>query len=392
MEINENKILNEFKKRIAVSNFYEEQQKNSSILSPNQIKDWRKYVMNKKKILNVVSVFLLTVLIFGASTSIYAKKQWEISFKEYQNREYATALATIKDAEESDYNENIEMDYTFQDNIGVKINSLLMTDGYLESNVEFKFPENLELNSETFTYGFAIYDENNNVYAISPRIHWGNIKKYEPYYKNFCTELGIDFPATFLSDTCGAANIEAKQQNILSKINMASSTGFPKSKKIYIRIFDLGYHMFDYIDESTLEHEMENFDISNSEWIFEIDVPEKFYERTVTELVLKENIEKLNIEKIEVSEIELTVEGTLEGFYNMLSNLPTPAEETNLRKETVYITDENGNIYSEKTYGLVANKDWFRMNFEINKNMLNQKYFLNVKIDSQIYTSELIIK
>ena len=150
--------------------------------------------------------------------------------------------------------------------------------------------------------------------------------------------------------------------------------------------------MFDYIDESTLEHEMENFDISNSEWIFEIDVPEKFYERTVTELVLKENIEKLNIEKIEVSEIELTVEGTLEGFYNMLSNLPTPAEETNLRKETVYITDENGNIYSEKTYGLVANKDWFRMNFEINKNMLNQKYFLNVKIDSQIYTSELIIK
>ena len=189
MEINKDKLLNEMKKKIAISNFYEEQSQNNSNISPSQVKDWRKYIMNKKKILNVISIFLFAVIILGTSTSIYAKKQWEISFKEYQNRDYTLTLATIIDAEESDYNENIKMDYIFQDNIGVKINSLLMTDGYLESNVEFKFPENLELNSETFTYGFAVYDENNNVYAIAPRIHLGNQKKYEPYYKNFLKQV-----------------------------------------------------------------------------------------------------------------------------------------------------------------------------------------------------------
>ena len=76
----------------------------------------------------------------------------------------------------------------------------------------------------------------------------------------------------------------------------------------------------------------------------------------------------------------------------MLKATSTPGEETDLRNKTIYITDESGNIYFEKTNGLVANEDWFRMNFEITKNMLNQKLFLNVKIGEQVSTSELIIK
>ena len=75
----------------------------------------------------------------------------------------------------------------------------------------------------------------------------------------------------------------------------------------------------------------------------------------------------------------------------MLQN-EIPAYNTKVRKETIYITDENGNVYYENTAGLVGNKDWFRMNFEITKNMLNQKFFLNVKIGEEVQTSELIIK
>ena len=394
MEINQDKLLNEMKKRIAISNFDSELE-NAKInpnIFPNQIKDWRKYIMNKKKALNIASIFLVAVVIFGVSTSIYAKRQWNIRFEEYKNREYEVGIATLKDAEESGYVENIEMDYIFQDNIGVKLDSLLITDEYLESKVNFKFPDNLQLNTETFTYGFAIYDENNNIYSITFRPHWGDMKKHESYPENLCAELGIDFPATYLADTAGTTNIEATEQSMLTKINMTSSTGFPKSKKLYVRVFDLGYHMFDHIDESTLEHEMENFNISDSEWIFEIDIPEKFYERTITELTLKNNIENLEIERIEVSEVGLVVRGILKGFDDMLKATSTPGEETDLRNKTIYITDESGNIYFEKTNGLVANEDWFRMNFEITKNMLNQKLFLNVKIGEQVSTSELIIK
>lgn len=394
MEINQDKLLNEMKKRIAISNFDSELE-NAKInpnIFPNQIKDWRKYIMNKKKALNIASIFLVAVVIFGVSTSIYAKRQWNIRFEEYKNREYEVGIATLKDAEESGYVENIKMDYIFQDNIGVKLDSLLITDEYLESKVNFKFPDNLQLNTETFTYGFAIYDENNNIYSINFRPHWGDMKKHESYPENLCAELGIDFPATYLADTAGTTNIEATEQSMLTKINITSSTGFPKSKKLYVRVFDLGYHMFDYTDDSTIENEMENFNISDSEWIFEIDIPEKFYERTTTELTLKDNIENLSIEKIAVSEVGLIVRGTLNGFEDMLKATKIPAEEIDLRKSTIYITDEAGNIYYENTAGLVANKDWFRMNFEITKNMLNQKFFLNVKVGEQVSTSELIIK
>ena len=40
----------------------------------------------KKKILNIVAIFVAIVFIGVASTQIYAKIQWDIKFKEYQNR------------------------------------------------------------------------------------------------------------------------------------------------------------------------------------------------------------------------------------------------------------------------------------------------------------------
>jgi len=63
-----------------------------------------------------------------------------------------------------------------------------------------------------------------------------------------------------------------------------------------------------------------------------------------------------------------------------------------VRNEAVNITDGEGNVYYEISMGTLQEKDWFKMNYEINKNMLNKKLFFNVKINGQQYTTELIEK
>ena len=217
---------------------------------------------------------------------------------------------------------------------------------------------------------------------------------YTPYmYK----EIGVKYDRfniydILLNDVSGSSNILAENHHIKSKMELGSSKGFPKSKKLFVRINNLGFTMID-SSKGIGEWYTEDFDISDAEWIFEIDVPEKFYERTVTELTLKEEIPNLTIEKIEVSEVYLMLKGSLDGFYDMLQEkAEIPKEMTELDTKTIYITDEEGNIYYHNTSGVIRKKDWFRKSFEITKNMLNKKFFLNVVQDGKLYTSELIEK
>ena len=81
-----------------------------------------------------------------------------------------------------------------------------------------------------------------------------------------------DIYAKILSDSSGISNLEtnAEDKTIVTNVNLRATDKFPISKKIYIRIFDLGYVMLDSKTRTT-----ENFTISDAEWIFEIDVPEK---------------------------------------------------------------------------------------------------------------------
>lgn len=349
-----------------------------------------------KKILNIAAVILVVVLVGSIAPRIYAKIQWDIKFKEYQNREFETGQGTIKEAMASGYNEEIDMDYVTQDGIRVKVDSLMITDDYLEANINFEFEDDIKVNSETFGFGYAIYDDQKNIYGVFTRMHLGSNEKRDYYTPYMYQEIGVEYNkndiyAIQLNDTAGTENISAIDRNIISKIKMGSTKGFPKSKKLYIRVFDLGYHMVDVHTDGT-PNIMENFTISDAEWIFEIDVPDKFYERQTTELKLKDEIPGVEIEKITVTEVGLIIKAKIEGYGVQLENNGIQ-EWQKLRNETINITDEEGNIYYENTIGMVQlGKDTVRMNFEINKNMLSKKLFLNVKVNGQQYSSELIEK
>ena len=331
----------------------------------NKMKGVSKMKTISRNILNVAAVILVILLVGTVSTQIYAKIQWDIKFKEYQNRDFEVGTGAIKEAIEDGYNEEVEMDYIEQDGIGAKVDSLVMTDDCFEANISFNFSDDILLDSEMFSFGYAVYDDQKNIYGVEPRMHIGKKEKYDYYTPYMYKEIGVEYNkkdiyAIQLNDASGRGNISAEGRNIKSQINMSSSKGFPRSKKIYIRVFDLGYSMTQ-VDTENNTHKMsqaEDFTITNSEWIFEIDLPEKFYDRETTKLKLKDDIPGLQIEKITVTELGLVIRGNLEGFNELIKlGIDMPVEEwKNKRNETMYITDEDGNTYYENSIGTISSR------------------------------------
>ena len=353
----------------------------------------------KKKVMNVAVALVGFILVGTISTQIYAKINWEINFKEYKNRDYKVGYGSIT---EWDYEEEIDMNYITQNGISSKVNSLVLTDDHLEAIIDFKFDDEIKLDSEKFSFGYAIYDDENNIYGIASRVHIGTQKKgdkdtYTPYLYE---ELGVkynknDVYTIQLNDTNNLSNILSENRNIKSKIEMESkSEGFPRSKKIYIRIFDLGFSMVDLQKENKdiKIKQAEDFTLSNLEWIFEIEVPEKFYNRETVYLKLKDKIPGFELEKASITETGLVIRGSLIGFDNLSSfeKHMDLKDWKKIRNETINITDEEGNEYYEQTEGTLQSKDKFKMSFQITKNMLNKKLFLNIKSNGKQYTSELI--
>ena len=266
------------------------------------LKKEKKTKFSGKKLASIVAVFVAVVALGTASTQIYAKIQWDIKFKEYQNREYEQGIGNIKEAFESGYGEVVDMDYIEQDGIKAKVDSLIITDDYFGANINFQFDENIKLNSETFQFAFAVYDESKNVYGIFTRMHLGKNEKRDNITPYIYQDIGVKYNKNDIYglqylDNAGISNISASDRNIVSRIQMGSSKGFPKRKKIYIRVFDLGYYMAN-IKTNGEPNEVEDFQISDAEWIFEINVPDKFYERQTQELILKDEIPGVEIKKL----------------------------------------------------------------------------------------------
>lgn len=353
---------------------------------------------NFKKVLNIVAVILIVMLVGFGSNRIYAKRQWEIEFKEYQNRPYEFTTIGIQESDQNGYKESINDDYIYQNDIGVKVESFIMTDDQLEASINFTFPEDLEIDSEKFEFGYAVYDENNQMYGVYTRRVGRYSKEFGyDYTKCLLKELNIenyknnDVLGAKYATSLGIRHITASKENIISNITMDSVEGFPKSRKLYIRIFDLGFTMF---GEDV--HEYEDFNLSGeNEWIFEIIVPERMYNRKIIQLSLENDIPELEIEKLTVSETKLLMVGKIEkeAKFDEIWNNHLEFEE--YIKQKIYITDNEGNIYYKieaPSYTSKEEKFYFEYRFDINKKMLeNKTFYLNVKSDGILYTEELII-
>ena len=63
----------------------------------------------KKKVLNIAAMFIVVILVGILSTQIYAKIQWDIEIKEYENREYETGAENENEVKNAGYTKRIKM-------------------------------------------------------------------------------------------------------------------------------------------------------------------------------------------------------------------------------------------------------------------------------------------
>ncbi|MCI8759733.1 MAG: hypothetical protein HFJ34_01175 [Clostridia bacterium] len=383
----EREVPKQFSK--AIKETMQEQQK---------IKNKGKY----KKWLNVAAVLLIVVLLGTATTNIYAQIKWNIEYKEFENRPIEYGSASIKKAIEEGNEKNIEMDYIYHDNIGVRLDSLFMTDDFFSMNVDFIFPKETPINTDTFTYGYAIYDEQKNVYGIYEGA-LGEIMN-QNYWKKLYKEEGIEynpkdmFPSRPLADNLtGAMVTTSKEGNVIAQVTMQTPREFPKSKKLYIRIFNIGYTMTEYEQkENRYEIVMEEkFKLTQAEWKLEVEVPESFYQRQTVTLKLAKDIQGFELKKLNVTETGTNIIFKMDGFLDLvMAGMGMPQEEFEQKmEETIYIVDENG-----KRYGYLQNSNGtyfdnsYKAKFDITKNDLNQRFYLCVKINGVESCSELVKK
>lgn len=350
--------------------------------------------MKKRKILNIAAILLIVIMLGALTPSIYAKIQWNIEYQEYENRPINYGSATINEAIQ-EYEKNIQMDYIYKNDIGIKIDSLILTNDYFKINVNFKLPEDIELNTQTFRYGFAVYDENGNIYGIQERMLFKDEKV--PYWEKLYKELGINYDkkdvfAVQLKDSSGMGVITSQKGNIIAYTQMTSNKGFPKSKKLYIRIFDIGYDLMELNEEKTQMLSAQNVNITNDEWIIELNIPEEFYTRQSINLKLANEVEGLKISKAELTKTALVMKVEQDGLRKAVMDGRNLSEEefTNKINEAIHIEDEQGNTYNYTNLSTTENPEEIQLKFSLSTKDISKRLYLCVKINEKDYKVELI--
>ena len=392
------KLENLFKAEIEVP--YDVQEKAKNALNNVNKKS------NFKKILNIAAVILVVSLSIMYSPQIYAKIKWEIEYKEFENRDRSYGYSSVREAMENGYEENIDMEYIYKEGVGLKVGNIMISDNDACITIKIKIDESIPVaTNQPLSYGYAIYDENNNIYEVYEPIELGNAKNLT-YFKKLYRELGIKYneynvAAIQLADSASSGGlIKVKDREITTQINLTSSKGFPKSKKLYIRVFDI----FDMLIETEKDENgrnkviaYEKLQISDNEWIFEIDVPEKFYERENIEFKLAEDITGINLVKVVVTDTKMSVQiGENKKLLDIIEK-GMHQEFDEFRKNVdnnFHIEDEKGIVYSvfeTNTFGTNMYKG-VNGNFNINKNNLPKKLYLVITDGEEIHKIELIQK
>lgn len=265
----------------------------------------KKRILDKKrknhKIRNIAAILVIILLLGTFSPQLYAKFRQDMKYKEYTRRNYVSGTGEIASA----YSEQVNMDYVFQNDIGVKLDSFILTDDTFKVDISFKLPEEMRVdkkegnnNEEThigYYFGFAVYDEEKNCFSILNRLDKQIIEsKYDNYIGFVYKELGINRDKA-LANSSSTTIIELDEDKVVARLEMNTLKGFPNSKKIYIRIFNIGY----WVSNSNLDYVSDHSDL---EWNFEIETPDKFLKRDTTNLVLLDEIPKLKINKFTVTE------------------------------------------------------------------------------------------
>ena len=348
-----------------------------------------------KKVLLILAIIIILIVVAFVSYKVYVRIDMEIKFKEFEKRQAIETKGTLSYIGDDNCAIVENMDYITQDEIGVKIDSISITDDTFSANISFKIDK--EFDYKTLGYGYAIYDENKNIYEINTRMHLGENEKYD--YDSFFIqrELGInknkDIYSIYLADRAGIENISRNEneKTITTTMKIEAKDKFPKSKKIYIKLFDLGYFNINRIENEQII--AQNFNLSDAKWQFEFDIPEEMNKRETINLKLANEIPGLEVTNMTITETKLVLNFNSEEYINLISaGKDMPAGEfPNKCKEMLNITDGEGKVYQETGGGTTGNYG-YKDSFDATKKDLTKKLFINFKVGDTQYKSELVEK
>lgn len=348
----------------------------------------------KKILLILVALIILIVIAFISYNKVYTYIDMEMRFKEFEKKQAIETKGLLSYIEEENYAKVDNMDYITQDGISVKVDSISITDDTFKANISFKV--NQDFDYRNFAYGYAVYDENKNIYQINSRMHLGENEKYDYGSIFMQRELGInknkDIYSIYLADNSGiqSISIDESQRIITTAIKIEAKDKFPQSRKIYIKLFDLGY--FNINKDENEKVIAQNINLSDAKWQFEFDIPEEMNKRKTINLKLANEIPGLKITNITITETKLVLNFNSKEYVNLISEgKDMPAGEfLNKCKEMLNITDGEENSYKETSGGTTGN-DGYKISFDATKKDLYKKLFINFKVGDTQYKSELIV-
>ena len=91
-----------------------------------------------KKILWGIAVLIIILFITVISYKIYVHVDMDIRFKEFEKREAIETKGTLSYVEEDNYAKVEDTDYITQDGVGVKVDTISITDDTFNANINFK--------------------------------------------------------------------------------------------------------------------------------------------------------------------------------------------------------------------------------------------------------------
>ncbi len=350
-----------------------------------------------KKILIMIMIIALVSFVAMEMYRLYAKNMDEMDldrrYTEFEQIQTLETKETLNYSKDENISKAEDLDYVMQDGIGAKVESISLNDNTL--SVKFNFKLNEEFDYKTFGYGYAIYDENNNVYNISGRHHIGEMEKYDYGYVFMLRELGLDKlenpRGMILSDSSNSLTetLDEEEKTIRNTLEIGAETTFPLSQKLYIKIFDLGYLNINKDENNKLMASNKN--LTNAKWLFELDIPKEMNERDTIHLKLAEDIPGLTIKEISLTDTKLVLRYESKDYMDLVSaGKDMPADEfTEKTQEMLSITDSKGNTFKELMGGTRGENE-YKMVLNINKKDLDKKLYINYKIGDKQYKSELI--
>lgn len=311
----------------------------------NAFKDKHKEKSATIIMLKRVAVFILCIGIVTATT-VYAK-----DIINFITSIFTNSTPGIDKAVDNEFIQNVNMDFITFNDVGIKVDYLLMDDYNLDISFVYKYCGNSQ-NLQSIKYNnICIKDEQNNVLCLLSNT---------PIKDNTIEVIGTTIKSSndqqFLDDS------SVRDSILITPTN----TCFPKSQKLFIEINTISLK----IDDEIIE--------INGNWNFSINLDNKFVTRTSYEYTSKYS-EDISLIKTNLSNSSLDIEIQL--------NIPLNNSIV-LKRGSIILKDESNNQYkydkissgnnidSSKEYASIINLSYPITSFD---NI--DKLFLHINLD-----------